>query len=308
MNNFAILSPGQGGQSETMFNLAFQDPLLKTKVLGWINDAGVDLPLETILADKSLLFSNQLAQPLIAACSLANWTALLTRLPHFTPSSVLGYSIGEVSAYGIAGMLSPSNAVNLAFLRAKAMNFKKNETEGLMAVTRVYFDISSDFLEKHKIAIAIDNKPTSLILGGLTSDLQSAAKELREKGAIVQFLPVHVASHTPMMQNAVKPFEKILENFKFISGTCPVLSGISAEFITNEKLAKEQLVLQLTHTIRWSMCLDMLAESGIKAVLEIGPGSALSRMVKERYSHIASRSVNDFRGFDAVAKWVLSPN
>lgn len=306
LSKLAILCPGQGSQSETMFDLAFQNKAIKEEVSKWIATAGITLPLETILKNKATLFSNQFAQPLIVASSLANWKALQEKLPNLFPFSALGLSIGEVSAYGIANMLSPSHAVKLACERASVMDatIQTDEAQGLMAVTHLFFDLSVAFLKKYQLTIAIDNRPQSLVLGGFKSDLENAAKQLIEMGSSLYMIPIQIASHTPLMQKAVVPFKKVLKEYEFNNALFPVLSASNAEMITTGEIAKAELVHQLTHTLRWSRCLDILAESGITTVLEIGPGAALSKMMSARHPHISCRSVSDFKSFDGVAEWL----
>ena len=47
-----------------------------------------------------------------------------------------------------------------------------------------------------------------------------------------------------------------------------------------------------------------LALLPIFATLELGPGHALSRMLRERFDDVEARSVDEFRDFTGVARWV----
>jgi [acyl-carrier-protein] S-malonyltransferase len=42
----------------------------------------------------------------------------------------------------------------------------------------------------------------------------------------------------------------------------------------------------------------------VRCVLEVGPGSALSRMWNSRNPTLPARSVDEFRTADAIARWV----
>jgi [acyl-carrier-protein] S-malonyltransferase len=50
--------------------------------------------------------------------------------------------------------------------------------------------------------------------------------------------------------------------------------------------------------------MDTAAEAGITVALELGPGSALSRMLEARHPGIACRSAAEFRTVDGIAAWV----
>jgi [acyl-carrier-protein] S-malonyltransferase len=90
----------------------------------------------------------------------------------------------------------------------------------------------------------------------------------------------------------------------FAAQACPVLSGIGAEAISGKPRAVETLARQLNETIRWSDCMDAAAEAGMTVALELGPGAALSRMLRSRHPQIACRSVADFRSIDGIATWL----
>jgi [acyl-carrier-protein] S-malonyltransferase len=50
--------------------------------------------------------------------------------------------------------------------------------------------------------------------------------------------------------------------------------------------------------------MDAAAEAGITVALELGPGAALSRMLRKRHPDIAARSVADFRTLDGIRRWL----
>jgi [acyl-carrier-protein] S-malonyltransferase len=82
------------------------------------------------------------------------------------------------------------------------------------------------------------------------------------------------------------------------------LFGISAINVCDQRTAVAHLSRQLAETIHWSACMDAAAEAGISYALELGPGSALSRMLQQRHPHIRTRSVADFRTLDGILDWL----
>ena len=64
-SRLALLCPGQGGQHPDMFALTRTDAQATMLLEQWLSDAQLGAPMDIILSNQALLFSNRLAQPLI---------------------------------------------------------------------------------------------------------------------------------------------------------------------------------------------------------------------------------------------------
>jgi [acyl-carrier-protein] S-malonyltransferase len=287
-----LLCPGQGGQNDTMFDIAR-------------TDAGAARLLDACglsAADPRTMFDNRVAQPAIVGATLAMWEALKRRVP--APALVAGYSIGELSAWGVAGGIDPVDAVGLAATRAGLMTAAVTEPQALAAISGMPLALARVLAAAHGFDIAIATGGDSCIAGGLEAALAGLAHAVAAAGGRLQRLPVSIASHTPLMAPAVAPFAQALGAVPFHPPVCPVLSGIGAEAITDRARAVETLSRQLAEPIVWSDCMDACAEAGITVALELGPGAALARMLQERHPHIACRSVADFRSLHGIIAWL----
>lgn len=303
-SRLALLCPGQGAQHRAMFDLARTDPAASALLDALIPHAGLDQPLDAVLADDALLFSNRYAQPLMVAATLANWKALARDLPE--PALVAGYSIGEMAAYAVAGSLGPVDTVALARERALLMNACRlpSEKQALVAVSGLPVGAIEASLRRHDFHIAIVNGEDSVIVGGRAELAASLAEALAALGARAATLPVELASHTPLIAGAVAPLAAALARRPFRDPQVPVLSGISAERIQKSGKAIEHLSRQVAQPVLWKNCMDALPEAGITVALELGPGSSLSRMLQARHPQIAARSVADFRSPGGIAAWL----
>jgi [acyl-carrier-protein] S-malonyltransferase len=289
-----ILCPGQGGQHGGMFELARTDP----RAAAFLDECA--LPQ----GDADTLFENRLAQPSIVAATMAMWLALKDHLA--APSLVAGYSVGELSAYGVAGAFSPIEAVQLAAVRARLMDEACALTppQALGAIGDLALERARQLAQAAQFEIAIVTGHDSCIVGGLLAALPQLEASVTAAGGRLQRLPVAVASHTSLMAPAVAPFAAALLAAPYSAQVCPVLSGIAAVRIAGKELAAEHLSRQLCQTIEWSDCMDAAAEAGITVALELGPGAALARMLQARHPDIACRSAADFRSLDGVAAWL----
>jgi len=298
-----ILCPGQGAQHGAMFDMARTDPGARQLLDAWFADDELAGTLAATL-DDAARFSNRVAQPSIVAATLAMWAALGPGLP--TPALVAGYSIGELSAYGVAGALDPVDAVKLALQRAQLMDacLADGAPQAMVALSGLPMAQLDALLAQAGFYPAIVSGDDALVAGGPAAgreQLVEAALAARAKPTI---LPVAVASHTPLLQGAVAPFSALLREARWNVPAFPVLSGISAEPVHDAEKAIEQLPRQIAEPILWRECMDALAEGGATVALELGPGAALSRMLQTRHPEIACRSVSEFRSLDGVRSWL----
>lgn len=290
-----LLCPGQGGQHLGMFDLARSDPA----------GAGLLASLSLPALDAGTLFSNAAAQPLIVAAALATWEVLRRQLP--PPDLVAGYSVGELAAWAVAGAVTAADAVALARARASAMDgAAAGVPQALYALGGLPVAQLAARAGEALFAPAILTGDDSLIAGGLEADAGRLEAAMRLPGARLQRLPVSVASHTPLMAAAVAPFAAALAATPFALPLCPVLSGIGATPLVRKAEAVEHLSRQLAQTIRWHACMDAAVERGVRVVLELGPGAALSQMMRARHPQVACRSVSEFRSVAGVCNWVGS--
>jgi [acyl-carrier-protein] S-malonyltransferase len=288
-----ILCPGQGGQHAGMFDLARTDPR-----------ASEFLDRCVPSFDMDAVFENRVAQPAIVAASLAMWEALRDRVP--APALAAGYSIGELAAYGVAGALAPEDAVALAATRAALMDQAALEHPGevMAAISALPLERARDLAHAAGFEIAIVTGEDGCIAGGLAAGRPALESAVLSAGGRLQKLPVGIASHTPLMNDAVAPFAAALTAAPFAALRCPVLSGIAASRINTREQAVDHLSRQLAQTIEWSACMNAAVEAGITVALELGPGSALARMMQSRHPEVACRSAADFRSIDGIAAWL----
>ncbi len=254
--------------------------------------------------DSSRLFANRSAQPLIVAATLAMWEAIRDFTP--PPDLLAGYSIGELSAYGVAGALTPAAAVKLATTRAAMMDdcLTIHPGQSLLAISGLPLARVAPLLESAAFHLSIETGDDTCIAGGPAAARPQLEQTILNQGGRSHRLPVEVASHTPFMAAAVAPFAAALRDAPFATMAAPVLAGISASTVINQEQAVDQLSRQLAEPIRWRACMDACAEAGITVALELGPGSALSRMLHGRHPHINCRSAADFRTLDGIRNWL----
>jgi len=302
VSGLAVLCPGQGDQHSSMLDLALSSgPGARTleevaPVLG-------EEPLSVARRGAPGLYRNAVAQPLVCAAELATWAALADTLP---PALLFaGYSLGELAAHGCAGSLSATQTVALAGVRARAMEAASLSPGGLVALRGLSVSRAEALAAEVGATVAIVNGPDHCVLGGDEEALQALERRAPGAGAAaVRRLPIGVPAHTPLLAGAVEPFAAALRSAGLADPRVPVLAGVSGQPVRRAEEAVAALSRQLAERIDWARCLAAASEMGCSVYLELGPGNALSRMVRESLPAAAARSVEEFRSAEGVRRWV----
>jgi [acyl-carrier-protein] S-malonyltransferase len=299
--SLAILCSGQGAQHPAMLDMIADHPVANEVIKA--GEAVLGMHLRDVLAQRDEIFRNEIAQPLICLTQLALSTALRQDAPK--PAAFCGYSVGELGAYACAGALDAAELARIAAARAALMDQAAAATHGgMLALQGLRRDEVASLCAGQRAWIAIAIGEEEFVIGGEDTALAMLSKEFSERGAKLTRLKVGLASHTPLLGDAVQPFRTLLSASSMIAPATPVVAGIDATWVVRRETAIEKLALQLDHTIAWSGCLDTLYERGCRVFLELGPGRALARMTQARFDDVDARAVDDFRSLDGVSSWL----
>jgi (acyl-carrier-protein) S-malonyltransferase len=90
------------------------------------------------------------------------------------------------------------------------------------------------------------------------------------------------------------------ENMKDLIRDCnlqnpiiPIISNVSANEVVDSKQIKELLIEQIYKRVRWREIIEYMLKNSVTDFLEIGPGKALSGMLKRFKQEILINSYND---------------
>lgn len=297
----AVVFTGQGMQHPGMLPWLDADDAL-------LSQAGSRLQVSDwrkSMADPAWATENRHAQLLLSATGIAAWHQLRQRLPQ--PVAVAGYSVGEIAAFTVTGVMSPSAALDLADVRSRAMDACGGEERGaLLGVTGLVLESVQAVCERIGVFVAIHNGPDSVVLGGTASRTEAAEDALTRLGAKCTRLNVAVASHTPLMQAASLVVRSWLTGLALERPDVALFSNLTATRVTSAQAARDALAGQISHPVQWSECMDAMHARGPRCVLEVGPGQSLASLWNRRFDDVPARSADEFRSADAIVRWVLS--
>ncbi|MDE3103960.1 MAG: ACP S-malonyltransferase [Acidobacteriota bacterium] len=328
----AFLFPGQGSQSVGMGRDLY-DAFPIARATFEEADAALGFALSRVIfegPDEELKLTEH-TQPAILTVSVAAARVLAER--GVTPALAAGHSLGEYSAHVAAGTLAFADAVRTVRTRGRLMQQAVPAGEGAMAAilglppeqvqelcgqasdqllaelsrlepvppgdsplepgTRVERDLTLEA----SVSPANFNSPEQTVLSGSTAAVHRAVDLCKEAGAKkTVLLAVSAPFHCQLMQPAQKGLMVELEGVRFNDPGIPVASNVDARFPTRNSDVRDTLIRQVTGTVRWVECVQLLAAQQPTHFVEVGPGkvlAGLNRQILGRDASIPTLNVND---------------
>lgn len=299
----ALLFPGQGTQHVAMLSWLESESAALPVLARMAATLGTDWRAR--LADAAWSQSNAVAQSLVTGTSLAAWRAVADGLPRVV--AVAGYSVGELAACVAAGMLDVDDAMTLAERRAAAMDAcTVDGAAGLLGLSNIDAPAVDAACATWGLEVAIRTGERRCIVGGPVAALAQAALQLAELGVAVAPLGVRVASHTRALRGAVPALAQALAGARWRAPRVAWVAGITGTVVRDPAEVRRVLAEQVATTVRWDACMDAVAERRPDVVLEIGPGTTLARLWRERHPEIPVRSCDDFSSAAQVRDWACA--
>ena len=206
----------------------------------------------------------------------------------FKPAMVAGHSLGEFSALTAAGALSFEDGLKLVYARAMAMQKACEAAPSTMAaivglddatIEQVCAEVSTDDC---LVVPANYNCPGQLAISGHVEAVNAACEKLKAAGAKrALVLPVGGAFHSPLMQPAKDELQAAIEATEFHNPICPVYQNVDAQAHTDAAEIKQNLIAQLTASVRWTQEVQNMVAAGATEFVECGPGKALQGMISK---------------------------
>jgi len=298
----ALLFSGQGGQTPEHWRQVDHGVTgeLRAALLCALPAIG-----EGRLPSPEMLARNRIAQPLIFTQQMLLWEKLRDRLPR--PICAAGYSLGEMAACCAAGAFAVPQGIEFCRTRAALMDEAVAGEHGMLAVLGLDDDLVDRLAAEAGLAVAIRNAPRHFVLAGPRCGIAEIGERLLLAGASrLVPLAVQTPSHTAWLASAAAEFARHLAALPDGRLAFPVLSAIDATSARSKHSALTALARQIATPLDWATCLQTVREMQPDAVLEIGPGNAMTRLFSELAPEIPARATDDFRSADGIVRWVES--
>ena len=297
----ALLFPGQGSQVVGMCSDFYANFELVKKIFKEA-DEKLNYPISKLILEgpEDQLQLTKNTQPAILTVSYSIFEVLknefgfnLNTFKYFA-----GHSLGEYSALVCSGSLNFTDALYLLHERGKAMQdavpIGKGSMIAILGINTENVEELLKSLEGNKgvCEIANDNANGQVIVSGNKESVISLQILLKEKK--IKSIPLKVSApfHCALMKPAALKMQGKISNTKFNNPLVEIVNNVTAKPEIDSDNIKKLLVQQIHSTVKWRQSMINMSKNGVKNFVEVGPGKALTGMVKRTLKEVNCFSIN----------------
>lgn len=252
--------------------------------------------------ENDLLNQTIYTQPSMLLTEIAIYE-VLKKFYDLNPSVMAGFSLGEYGALYASGVFNFDEIISLINIRSRAMQDDSQKVPGMMAaVLGLDKDVVSHICSSiEDLYVANYNTINQVVISGKVESVLIGMEILKANGAR-RILPLNVsgAFHTKFMKNASEEVYAYLQNIEPKQNKVDVLLNVNSELL-DIKTIKEAMRDQITHPVLFEHIIYKLVnEYKIDCVIEIGPGTVLTNLIKKVNSEIKLINLDKLTDFSKL--------
>ena len=229
--------------------------------------------------ESSDLARTELAQPLVFAIQVGLVRAL--EAAGFSPSGVIGHSLGEVAAAWAAGSLALEQAVRIIRLRSKHQQTTQG-FGGMAAIAASRAEVESILVDPAMdgidVVVSGENSPRSTTVAGTMEGLAALQAVLQPRGTGFKPLDLPYPFHSPAMDSVVQGFSEEIGEISALPPSIALYSTVMGRPLTSAPTG-EYWAENILKPVLFREAVESAAANGARIFIEIGPHPVLTNHV-----------------------------
>lgn len=277
MGDLAFVFSGQGDQYPGMGEGLYEQNKAARRVFDQCDGIRPGTSAQCFRGTAEELQETRNTQPCLFAVERAGAAALMEL--GVRPAAVAGFSLGEVVAATVSGVVDDETGFRLVCRRGELMQREAERFDTAMAaVVRLTPDQVLAICARHPQVTAVNyNCPGQISVAGPRGQMPDYAADVKEAGGRAIPLKVAGAFHSPFMNEAAEAFSQVLAGVDLREPEIPLYSDLTAEPYDGD--AADLLARQICNPVRWEQLIRNMIAAGISEFVEIGPGRTLTNMI-----------------------------
>lgn len=237
-------------------------------------------------------------QPALTTVNLNQWNFLADRRD-LRPAAFAGHSLGEFAALAASGAITPKSALEITSLRGRLMADADPDGIGAMAAIvrldngQVNEIVAETASETGELIIAANyNAPLQTVVSGHKEAVARAMEKARARKGRAAALKVSGAFHSPMMEDANRELQPLLEKTDWKNPKVPVYANVDGKPVTTAAGAKKSVWRQMISPVFWVDLIRNLYLAGVRWWMEISPRAVLGKMIGPSLAGLAGQCDN----------------
>ena len=209
-------------------------------------------------------------------------TAELWREWGIRPWAMIGYSLGELVAACLAGVLSLADALGVVAVRARLVDALPAGV--LLAVPLAEGELAPLLARGPELSLSAANGPGLSVAGGPEEAVVRLERELGARGVSCRRLRTRHAFHSRMMEPVAGELTRHLAGIRLAPPRIPFVSNVTGTWITDaEATDPAYWARHLSRTVRFAEGVETLMGAGGEPplLLEVGPGQTLGTLAQQ---------------------------
>ena len=277
MGKIAFVFAGQGAQYAGMGQSLYEASPAARRVLDEAEAIRPGTLATCFTGTKEQLSQTNHTQPCLMAVDCACAVTLMEN--GIVPQGIAGFSLGEIAALFVAGMLPFAQAFQLVLTRASLMQACAEKVQsGMVAVLKLEDALVESICTQHSAYPVNYNCPGQVVCALRNESIPAFTEAVKAAGGRALPLAVNGGFHSPYMADAAVGLRDYAMGITFAEPALPLYADKTCAPYS-AVTAAQLLGAQVESPVRWTQLIRTMQADGYTDFIEVGAGKTLSGLI-----------------------------